>query len=269
MDLQQFGKPGNQHHHSVFPAGRGRSQHRHYGQWIHVYSRLDHRRFRHQRRSRAECICAVAESPAGKCPDLPQRRSLEPRCEHHRWFSTRHSDGRLSDNGSCLRTTARSLPDFGQTHCTASNGAYPGAIVSLYGTNLAAGSAVPVITIGGQPVTVLFASPTQLNLQLPSGLAPGPAILTMNNGIAPAFPITVNIDTLPAGISAVQSSSGAYISATNPAQQGELLIVTLSNFAPPGTSIDPSRVQVSVSGDLPFRHPDRAKPERCIRSVSN
>jgi uncharacterized protein (TIGR03437 family) len=127
-------------------------------------------------------------------------------------------------------------------------GAYPGAIVSLYGSNLAASSAVPVVSIGGQPVTVLYASPTQLNLQLPSTLTPGPAILTLNNGVAPAFPITVNIDTLPAGINAVQTSSGAYVDAANPALQGEALIVTLGNFAPPGTNINPGSVQVSVGG---------------------
>lgn len=128
------------------------------------------------------------------------------------------------------------------------DGAYPGAVVSLYGSNLAATPAVPVVTIGGQPVTVLYASPSQLNLQLPSSLTPGPAILTLNNGAAAAFPITVNIDTLPAGINAVQNSLGVYIDAANPAQQGETLIVTLNNFAPPGTNIDPSRVQVSVGG---------------------
>jgi uncharacterized protein (TIGR03437 family) len=128
-------------------------------------------------------------------------------------------------------------------------GAYPGAIVTLYGSNLAVSSTIlPAVTVGGQPVKVLYASASQLNLQLPPGLTPGPALLTLNNGAAPAFPITVNIDTLPAGINAVQSSSGAYIDAANPAQQGEALIVTLSNFAPPGTNIGPGRVQVSVGG---------------------
>jgi hypothetical protein len=127
-------------------------------------------------------------------------------------------------------------------------GAYPGATVSLYGSNLAAGSAIPVVTVENQPATVLYSSPSQLNLLLPSSLTPGPAILTLNNGAVAAFPIGVTIASLPAGINAVQTTSGAYIGATNPAQQGETLIVTLSNFAPPGTNIDPSRVNVSVGG---------------------
>jgi hypothetical protein len=128
------------------------------------------------------------------------------------------------------------------------NGVYAGAIVSLYGSNLAAASAVPVVTLGGQPVTVLYASPTQLNLQLPSGLTPGPAILTLNNGAVAAFPITIGIATLPASIDAIQNANGDYLNSTLPAQQGAMLIVTLGNFAPPGTNIDPSRVQASVAG---------------------
>jgi hypothetical protein len=129
-------------------------------------------------------------------------------------------------------------------------GAYPGAIVSLYGSNLAAGSAIPVITVESQPVTVLYASPSQLNLQLPSTLTPGPALLTLNNGTLAAFPIGVSIANLPAEIAAVQNSSGAYIDATSAAHPGDTLIVTLSNFAPAGTNINASRVQVSVGGVL-------------------
>jgi uncharacterized protein (TIGR03437 family) len=127
-------------------------------------------------------------------------------------------------------------------------GAYPGAIVSLYGANLAAGSAAPAITVAGQPVTVLYASPSQLNLQLPSTLTPGPSLLTLNNGALASFPITVSIANLPAQIDAVQNGSGAYIDASSPAHQSDMLIVTLSNFAPPNTNIDPSQVQVSVGG---------------------
>ena len=127
------------------------------------------------------------------------------------------------------------------------NGAYPGATVSLFGSNLDLSQA-PVVTIGGQPVGVLYASPTQLNLLLPVAVTPGPAILTLNNGAAAAFPITVNVDPLPAGINAIQNSSGAYIGATQPAHPGDLLTVTLSNLAPPGSTIALNRVQVNVGG---------------------
>ncbi len=129
-------------------------------------------------------------------------------------------------------------------------GAYPGAVVSLYGSNLAAASGVPSVTIDGQPVNVLYASAGQFNLLLPATLTQGPATLLLNNGaVANAFPITVNIDSLPAGIAAIQdSTNGAYIYAANSAVQGETLIVTLIDFAPAGTNIALNRVSVSVGG---------------------
>jgi uncharacterized protein (TIGR03437 family) len=128
------------------------------------------------------------------------------------------------------------------------NGSYAGAIVSLYGSNLAAGNATPVITIGGQTATVLYSSATQINLVVPANLTPGPSVLTLNNGVANAYPVAVNIDTPPAAINAIQTSSGAYITSTNPALQGQLLFVTLSGFAAPGTNIANSQVTIGVNG---------------------
>jgi uncharacterized protein (TIGR03437 family) len=120
-------------------------------------------------------------------------------------------------------------------------GAYAGAIVSLFGSNLAPANSAPVITIGGQAASILSSSPTQINLQIPAGLNPGPAVLTLNNGTAAAYPVLVNIDTVPAGINAVQNAAGNYITSTSPAHQGDLLIVSLSNFGP-------GSVQVGVAG---------------------
>lgn len=133
-------------------------------------------------------------------------------------------------------------------------GAYAGAIVSLFGTNLAEPTAAssytaPTITIGGQAATILFAASPQIDLQIPAGLPPGPAILTLNNGSQSAFPITINIDTPPATITNVQDSTNHnFINSGNPAQEGEGLTVTLTNFAPAGANVNPNRVQVSVGG---------------------
>ena len=127
-------------------------------------------------------------------------------------------------------------------------GVYPGAFVSLYGTNLAATSGTPSITIGGQAANILYASPSQVNLQIPASLQPGLAILSLRNGVASAYPILVNIDTLPASINAIQTDSGAYITSTSPAHQGDFLVVSLSNFAPTGSTIAPNRVQVGLGG---------------------
>jgi uncharacterized protein (TIGR03437 family) len=131
---------------------------------------------------------------------------------------------------------------------TGLTGSYAGAIVSLYGTNLAVSNATPSITIGGQPAVILYAAPTQINLQIPAGLPSGPAIMTLNNGLQDAFPVTVNVDTPPAAIAAIQDSTNAYISGANPAQEGVVLIITLTNFAPAGETINPNRVQIGVGG---------------------
>jgi uncharacterized protein (TIGR03437 family) len=135
-------------------------------------------------------------------------------------------------------------------------GAYAGATVRMVGTNLAVAGAflsaaptvTPTVTLAGEPVTILSSSPAQITFQIPADLPPGPAALIVNNGTLTALPIEVNIDTLPAAIAAIQDSNGNYIYAANPAQTGETLIVTLTNFAAAGATIDPRRVQVGVGG---------------------
>jgi uncharacterized protein (TIGR03437 family) len=127
-------------------------------------------------------------------------------------------------------------------------GSYAGATVSLYGSNLSIPGTLPTITIGGQPASILYASSSQINLVIPANLAPGPATLTLFNGIRNAFPVLVNIDIQPAVIDGIQNSTGAYIGPANPAHPGDLLTVTLTNFAPPEANINPSRVQVSLGG---------------------
>jgi uncharacterized protein (TIGR03437 family) len=127
-------------------------------------------------------------------------------------------------------------------------GAYPGAIVSLFGSNLAASGSTAAITIGGQPATILYSSPSQINLQIPSVLTPGPALLVLNNGLLSAFPLTVNIDPVPPPIVAVQNVGGNFIDAAHPAHQGELVIVSLANFAPSGSTVALGRVKISLSG---------------------
>jgi uncharacterized protein (TIGR03437 family) len=135
-------------------------------------------------------------------------------------------------------------------------GAYAGATVSLQGTNLALANAIPgapptvspTVTIAGEPATILSSSPARIKFQIPADLPPGPAPLILNNGVQAAMPVDVNIDTPPAAIAAIQDSNGNYVYAANPAQTGETLIVTLTNFAAAGATVDPGRVQVGVGG---------------------
>jgi uncharacterized protein (TIGR03437 family) len=71
--------------------------------------------------------------------------------------------------------------------------AAPGSYLEIYGTNLAgttrgwatydfSGSAAPnyldgvFVTVGGRPAFVSFVSPTQINVQVPAGVTPGPSV---------------------------------------------------------------------------------------------
>ncbi len=132
-------------------------------------------------------------------------------------------------------------------------GVYAGATVSLYGTNLTAGNAVPVVKFGGQAATILYSSSAQRSIwcrHARGSSAPGITLMTLYNGAQNAYPLDVNIDTQPAAITGIQNSSGAVIGASLPAGQGDLLVVSLTGFAPDGTSIPPGQVQVGVGGLL-------------------
>ena len=131
------------------------------------------------------------------------------------------------------------------------SGAFPGSIVSLFGSNLAApnqGGATTILTINDQPVKILYASPIQINLVIPVSLKPGPAILRLNNGTTQAYPVAVSIDPVPPSITAVQDLSNTKLGTNNPAQPGDVLYLLVSGLADPGAAIPPGRVHVKVGG---------------------
>ena len=127
-------------------------------------------------------------------------------------------------------------------------GSFAGAIVSLYGVNLQAASSVTsTVTIGGETAKLLYASANLINLQIPSDLASGPAILQVNNGAVSGFPVMVNIDLPEPIIEAVQIG-GQPLDSTIGAQPGNVLDALIFGFPNSGASIDPRRVQVNVGG---------------------
>jgi uncharacterized protein (TIGR03437 family) len=85
----------------------------------------------------------------------------------------------------------------------------PGALVSIFGTNLASGMAlsdsVPLstnvggtsVTIGGVAAPIQFASPTQINVQTPWGVAisdsAGPAAVVVTSGGNASAPVNVTV----------------------------------------------------------------------------
>jgi uncharacterized protein (TIGR03437 family) len=125
------------------------------------------------------------------------------------------------------------------------NGAYAGATVTLSGNNLLGGpNAIPSLSIGGQSAAILSASSSQIVLQIPAGLAAGPATVALNNGSLNAFPVVIDIDSQPAAIAAVLDLAGITIDKGHPAHQGDLILLNVNGLMPA------SPVQISVGGVL-------------------
>ncbi|MDP9169469.1 MAG: IPT/TIG domain-containing protein, partial [Acidobacteriota bacterium] len=129
-------------------------------------------------------------------------------------------------------------------------GAYPGAIVAIYGSNLSAPNSTPSVTFNGQPAVILYSSPTQINMVIPQGLPAATTIMNVSNGVASAYPLAVTIDPSPATVIFVQASSVINVDATHPAHRGDAMTVSLTNFSSTGETFAPSRVQVGVGGTL-------------------
>ncbi len=128
------------------------------------------------------------------------------------------------------------------------SGTYPGAIMSLFGANLVSGNAPPRVTFNNAPATLLYSSPTQINLQIPNGLLVGPAILRLNNGVENNLPVAVAIDPAPALIAAILNSAGASVNSNSAARPGDVITLALNGLADAGTVVATSRVRVNVGG---------------------
>ncbi len=125
------------------------------------------------------------------------------------------------------------------------SGTYPGAIMSLFGSNMVSGNATPIVTLNDMSAKLLYASPTQINLQIPNGLRAGPAILRLNNGVDNNLPVAVGIDPSPALISAILNSAGNTIDSNRPAHPGDMVTLALNGFAD-GGPVATDRVRVNV-----------------------
>ncbi len=96
----------------------------------------------------------------------------------------------------------------------------PGSIISIFGTNLAATTAVasslplPIrlanttVAIGGMPAPLLSVTPTQINAQVPFELTGTTASLVVQNGAAPATSVVLTVTPVLPGIFSLDSSGG-------------------------------------------------------------
>jgi uncharacterized protein (TIGR03437 family) len=124
----------------------------------------------------------------------------------------------------------------------------PGEIVSLFGAALAGEGAVTEVLINGRAATLLFTSPTQINLLVPESIAASTVEFQINvNGITRARAVAAVAQAAPGvftvaggvGQAAALNEDGLLNSPSNPAPRGS--IVTL--FA---TGTGPAALPVSL-----------------------
>jgi uncharacterized protein (TIGR03437 family) len=120
---------------------------------------------------------------------------------------------------------------------------YPGAIVTLSGSNLSN----PAIALGSQTAQIVSSNPNQITFQIPPSLPTGPTILKFTSG-AVSVSIVVQIDPTPPGVLSVVGTDNVSISANRPARPGDILNVLVTSLADPRTTPDPKSVHVMVAG---------------------
>src|ERR1035441_7647443 len=127
---------------------------------------------------------------------------------------------------------------------------YPGAFAAVYGSNLAVLPTAAQVTLNHVPLQIQFASAAQINFLIPPGFPVGPATLNLNNGLASAFPVVVQIGNPRAIVTGVTNVSGVALDASHSAGMGDILNVLVAGLDPtvPGNL---SRLQVTVTGAAP------------------
>jgi uncharacterized protein (TIGR03437 family) len=120
---------------------------------------------------------------------------------------------------------------------------YPGASVSIYGSNLAPNPSALQLTLNDQPVLVRFAGPNQINFDIPLGAQVGPAVLKLNNGLETAS-VIVPVDNRPPVIQSLTNVSNVPVTAV---AAGDVLDVLVTGLDPVAAG-NLSRVRVTISG---------------------
>jgi uncharacterized protein (TIGR03437 family) len=123
---------------------------------------------------------------------------------------------------------------------------YPGAAVTIYGSNLGSSANAAQLTLNDQGVPILFLNSNQLNFVVPSGFPPGLAVLKLNNGSGSSFPIEIQVDSAPPAITQVTNALGQLLDTSRPASPGDILLATVSGVDA-SVANNTARVQLTVS----------------------
>lgn len=118
----------------------------------------------------------------------------------------------------------------------------PGALITIFGAGLATSTALPAMEVDGVPAPVGFATPFQINAQIPTGAAPGTATLRIRSPFGTAeLPLSIStvspaIFTLGSGQGAIVNQDGKINSSAAPANRGQAIVIY-------GTGLGATRAQ--------------------------
>jgi uncharacterized protein (TIGR03437 family) len=133
---------------------------------------------------------------------------------------------------------------------TGQPGVSPGTIAVVQVANLVVppGGAGLALFLNDTPLTITQAAPGQISFVVPGSIAPGPAVLRLQNGSEPAYPVLVNIEGLPPMIAGV-TAGGGLVDPAHPARQGDFLTLLVSGLSTdPAAQVVPGSVRVNVGG---------------------
>jgi uncharacterized protein (TIGR03437 family) len=154
----------------------------------------------------------------------------------------------------------------------------PNTFVTIYGTNLAyttasltatdvSGGMLPTV-LGGTgvhvlinniPANIYYVSPTQVNLLIPTSLAPGPAVLllTVDALDGPAIPIMLQ-NAAPSFFQSDATTvlgihlNGSTITAASPAKAGEIVVLFASGLGPTNPAAIPDQIPQAAASVTPI-----------------
>ena len=112
----------------------------------------------------------------------------------------------------------------------------PGGLIAIFGTGLGRTGGTTTVTIGGQNAPVIFATPFQVNAQVPFGLNPGSYVLRVSS-VYGSFEEPVDIRVLAPALFKLDARRGAIVnqdgtinSSTSPARRGQVVLVFGTGF---------------------------------------
>ncbi len=112
----------------------------------------------------------------------------------------------------------------------------PGGLVSIFGAGLAASATPPTVEVDGVAAVISFASPFQINAQIPPSTAPGTSTLRLRSPFGTVDqPVTVSlvapaVFTLGVGVGAIVNQDEQINSPFAPASRGQVIVVYGTGF---------------------------------------